>query len=144
MRRQRWECTVSWDRQTARKLIKNHVARRGSKPVTLTERLVRYWWRALNVAVFGGKLPALVGVSFVRHKGVYAWAHKETDGRMRLSLQPTFTSRQLFLMVLVHEMVHGWEHAAGKEMTHGPQFYGWKERIIKATDLELKLRLQDV
>lgn len=94
--------------------------------------------------MFGGKLPALAEVSFVRHKGEYAWAYPVDGGRIKLTLQPTFTSRLLFLMVLVHEMVHNWEHFKGKTMTHGPQFYAWRDRITKATGLELKLRLEDV
>jgi Protein of unknown function DUF45 len=98
----------------------------------------------LNIAVFGGKLPPLVDITFIRHKKTYAWAVPADNGRIGLTIQPTFTSRLLFLMVLVHEMVHAWEHFTGRYMTHGPQFYRWRPKIVRATSLELQLRLQDV
>lgn len=46
-------------------------------------------------------------------------------------------------MVLVHEMVHGTEHAGGKDMTHGPQFYRWRPAVQRA-HLELQLNIHDV
>lgn len=135
---------MSWDRQTARKLIKNHVKNRGDQPIVLTDRLVRYWYTALNIAVFNGILPQLADVFFVRHKKAFAWAHGKEKGRTALSFQPKFASRTLFLKVLVHEMVHVWEHFNDRQMTHGPQFHKWKGPILRRTTLPLETKLDDI
>lgn len=105
--------------------------------------MVRHWWKLLNTAVFYGKLHDLSQIDFIRHKKEHAWAIPLNDGKIRLTIQPTFSSRKLFLMVLVHEMVHGWDHFHDEWMRHGTLFHGWKNRIKRTTNLDLKTRLKD-
>lgn len=137
------ECTVRLEANAARERIKQHIERRGRQPVALTEAMVRYWWRLLNVAVFGGKLPQPNSIRLVRHRGEYGWARPRAGTQINLTLQPTFSSRKLFLMVLVHEMVHAWDHYKGDKMSHGHKFMKWAPRILRRTTLELKKELHD-
>lgn len=95
------------------------------------------WWNKLNVAVFYGKLPKPTEIILIKHRHEHAWAHPAKDGAIKLTIQPRFDTRRLFLMVLVHEMVHAWEHFNSSHMTHGEQFFKWSKRILRTTNLEL-------
>ncbi len=97
----------------------------------------------MNIAVFRGKLQPPVEIEFIRHKKTWAWAHPMEHRRTRLTMVPYFPTKLAFLLVLVHEMVHAWEHHKDKNMTHGPEFYKWRPVVEKA-HLELQLHIEDV
>jgi hypothetical protein len=92
----------------------------------------------LNHAVFYGKLPRVAAITLIKHRREHAWAIPARAGAIKLTIQPRFESRRLFLMVLVHEMVHAWDHFHHSHMTHGEQFFKWQKRIMRTTNLELK------
>ena len=124
--------------EEARSFVKEHIKRRGDQSVELTEQKVRYWWHMLNVAVFYSRLHKPADVEVSRTRGVYAWT--KTDSRfpnVTLVIQPKFSSRRLLLTVLIHEMVHAWEHQHHTRMGHGKRFYAWKNRIKRTVGFEL-------
>lgn len=123
--------------QQARTRIRKHLRRRGAEPVQLSTRVVRIWWALLNDAVFYGKLQPPVKVKLIQHRQEHAWAIQESDGRISISICPIVISRQLFLTVLVHEMVHAWEYQHHSSMGHGKRFFTWKKRIHRTTTLIL-------
>jgi hypothetical protein len=43
----------------------------------------------------------------------------------------SFLSRRLFINTMAHEMVHQWEWLVNENMTHGPQFFQWREQLAK-------------
>lgn len=100
--------------------------------------MVRLWWNLLNRAVFDDKLPKVADIALVQHRKEYAWAIPHDKGRIKLTIQPRFDTRRLFLMVLIHEMVHAWEHYKDFDMSHGQKFLKWKNKIKTATNLDLK------
>jgi SprT-like family len=121
--------------------IKNHLIRRGEESVDyITTKQVRYWWNLLNKCVFDEKLPKLQKVHLVKHKLEHAWAIGEDDKNFSLSISPKFASRTLFLSVLVHEMVHAWEHIQDMPFSHGKEFMKWKPIIKQQTSLPLRIR----
>jgi hypothetical protein len=125
----------------ARKRIKEHLAKRGDQPVVITRKMVRYWWRLLNLAVFDSTLPSPIRIDIVYMRDVHGWAIPYTTGRMGLTLVPKFLSRRMFLSTLVHEMVHAWEHNNKLHMGHGSAFYGWAPQIKRTTSLILERKI---
>jgi hypothetical protein len=131
------------EQHVARQRIKDHLRRRGFEPITLTTSVVTHWWRVLNTAVFDGKLPTPVRVDLVQHRKAYAWCYPLANKRVRLSICPRLNSRRLFLTILVHEMVHAWEHLNELTMGHGPSFFQHQNRIRRTTTLKLEQNLDE-
>lgn len=128
------------DHHEARKRIKRHLRKRGKEPVALTRRIVLRWWNLLNHAVFYNRLPYLSDVLLLMHKKEHAWAIPGLNGEISVSMFPTFTTRELFLSVLVHEMVHTWEFQHYPRAGHGKRFFMWKHRIKRTTNLRLEVK----
>lgn len=40
-----------------------------------------------------------------------------------------FLSKKLFVFTIAHEMVHQWEWITNKKMTHGPDFFQWRDDL---------------
>lgn len=128
---------------TARKKVKRHLTKRGKEQIIVTPRKIIYWWNVLNNAVFHGKLNKPIGIRLIRHHKTYAWAIPAKNGAIRITFQPTMPSRKLFLMVLVHEMVHAWDHLHDRYMRHGKHFRQWEYKIERTTTLKLKITLRN-
>lgn len=47
-------------------------------------------------------------------------------------------TKELFLNVLVHEMVHQFQFETNQDVSHGRTFKAWAPIIAKATGLRLK------
>jgi fumarate reductase subunit D len=126
--------------EQARTFVKEHIKYKGDVRVTTTETLVRYWWGVLNVAVFYGKLHKPVKVEIKGIRDSFAWAetNNKTKGRVNVRIQRKFLSKLLFLTILLHEMVHAWEHQHHTVMGHGKRFFAWKNRIKWTIGLDLK------
>jgi fumarate reductase subunit D len=126
--------------EEARVFVKDHLRNRGEKPIKPTESLVRYWWGVLNAAVFYGRLHKPVKVQIKGIRDSFAWAETNTKnkGRVNIRIQRSFPSRLLFLTILLHEMVHAWEHQHHTVMGHAKRFFAWKNRIKWTVGLELK------
>lgn len=125
--------------EEARTFVKEHLKYKGDKKVETTEALVRRWWGVLNVAVFYGRLhkPVKVEIKGIRD----GFAHAETasnKGRVNIRMQRKFLSKLLFVTILLHEMVHAWEHQHHTVMGHGKRFHAWRNRISWTVGLDLK------
>lgn len=130
---------MSINYHNARKTIKAHLTKRGNQPITISSKGILYWWKRLNAAVFFGKLPLPESIVLIYYESEHAWTIPQDAGRIRLAIHPTFASRTLFLCVLVHEMVHAWQHLSKRtQMGHNKTFYRWANRIRRTTSLRLK------
>jgi hypothetical protein len=125
--------------EEAREFLKNHLNHKGKKSVTPTEHLIRWWWRVLNVAVFYSKLHQPSHIEIKGVQGGYGWAMPDTKnkGHVNIRMHKAFISKASFLTVLLHEMVHAWEHQHHTIMGHGKRFYAWRSRIKRTVGLEL-------
>jgi fumarate reductase subunit D len=125
--------------EEAREFVKEHIRYNGDKRVKTTEALVRYWWGALNAAVFYGRLHKPVKVEIKGIRDSYAWAETNArkKGRVNVRMQRKFLSKLLFVTILLHEMVHAWEHQHHTVMGHGKRFYAWRNRIKWTVGLDL-------
>ena len=48
-----------------------------------------------------------------------------------IKMNKSFLSKRLFVYTLAHEMVHQWEWLVNEDMTHGPQFFLWRDELAK-------------
>jgi hypothetical protein len=130
--------TKKQDIEKAQRKIKNHLQRLGHTEIHLSEKIVKIWWKHLNMAVFDDKLPYPISINVQRLAGAHA--HCIADyfkNNVTIGIHNTFTSREKFLTALVHEMVHQWEFCVHGTMTHGPKFYSWKKKILLRVNLPL-------
>jgi hypothetical protein len=51
--------------------------------------------------------------------------------RVKMKINKSFLSKRLFINTMAHEMVHQWEWLTNENMTHGPQFFLWREQLDK-------------
>jgi len=131
--------------EEAREFIKQHISQRGNHTPEVTDRLVRYWWGLLNIAVFYGKLKKPKILEIHRMRGCWGSAETASTKRERkngikhvhIQMNETFVTRRMFLDILVHEMVHAWEHQYHTVMGHGKRFFAWKNRIKRTVGLGL-------
>lgn len=127
----------------AQKKILNHIETRGGEFLAVTPRTVRYWWGVCNHALFGGKLHPPTEIVTRPLKGQYGFI-EATKSMVRITIS-TGVTRELFLTMIVHEMVHQWEHETyGKMGYHGKRFHAWKKRVENiGLDLETDIDQED-
>jgi hypothetical protein len=93
----------------------------------------RYWFGIINQEIFGGVLKFPDKLDIRWRKKMYAfhlteWMH---DGNIRttLAMSKKYRSKQFFIEVLAHEMVHHWQVSVGEPVGHGPSFMAWEEKF---------------
>ncbi len=125
----------------AREKIRNHLDARSNHSVMITEHMVRYWWRVCNVALFKNKLyPPTITIKSLKEN----WGYCEvSENIITIALASQIGTRSLFLVTLLHEMVHQWEQQTHKRMGHGKRFLKWKDRILREVGLDIHIDLDD-
>ena len=123
----------------ARKFVKTHIKKNQYKEVEVTEQLLTYWWRIFNVSLFDKKLPfprKLIIKDFNYNFLGYCSPVKD-ENNVRMGIRRTFYDKETFLTVLVHEMVHQYQHVTEQNMNHGKSFFAFQDKIKKYYGLEL-------
>lgn len=94
----------------------------------VTHRKVQIWFNILNHIFFRDYLPNfdIVKIKF-REESLGSCEFRK--GKYILEIRPWFNSKKDFLEILVHEMIHLYEHLENEKMTHGPNFFLWKETV---------------
>lgn len=62
------------------------------------------------------------------------WGLTEVDentGEITICINKDFLSKRLFVYTMAHEMVHQWEWVNNRKMTHGNEFFKWREALKK-------------
>jgi len=150
-------------KREAKYKIHNHISRYGKlKNFKISTRMMKHWWNVLNVAVFDNCLSApnfeikiLRGGdgrgTYGECTGLYSF---DKDGKrvlsviIRLNHEMIFT-REHFIAVLVHEMVHAWqfeyreEVMHDKRMSHGPTFTQWRDEIEDIVGVKLETYMDE-
>lgn len=121
--------------------IRNHIKKYGKQTnFTITIRMIRYWWKVLNAAVFKNVLTMPEFEISEIDEALAECVGQLTDHKIIIHFNPTLIkTRETFILVLVHEMVHQWqlmyrtELPFEKRMSHGSTFSQWRyeiERIV--------------
>lgn len=104
-----------------------------------TERSARAAYNKLNKAIFESKLPPASYIDFdIGEIPMKWWAYCEYNKitGFKIKLLPEYVNRDFFIAILAHEMVHVWEQLTYSRMTHGPNFFSFKD-VFELNDIEL-------
>lgn len=126
----------------AQEKIRNHLDKRSNHSVVVTERMARYWWNVVNVAIFNKKLYPPQDILIKRFKD-WGYCHALTRDDVQIALNEEITTRSLFLATLIHEMVHQWENQTYGQMGHGKRFFTWKSRVEKNIGLDIHVEADE-
>ena len=85
------------------------------------QRFLRYWHTRFNKLAFSSELTRARIV--VESCAPDAAGYCEATSPVCIYIDPTLT-REEARQVLLHEMIHQWQHENGYEMNHGPTFQG--------------------
>ena len=127
------------DKIKARRKIKKHVKERGEfADFEVTPQFVLFWWHKLNSAVFDNKLSPPTSIEIRNFRDCWGWCKTyKRKPDIVIGITSDMWDRKTFLTVLVHEMVHQWEYETHGRMSHGKNFYGWRDRIKRNIGLPL-------
>lgn len=93
------------------------------------------WFNILNRELFDNTLPKVHEIDIRWRRGAYAWYDydeaKPGTGLSRLLMNKRYKSKQFFVEVLAHEMVHHYQYINNEEMGHGSSFLKWRDKFNK-------------
>lgn len=109
-----------------------------AKPFRPTEGQARYYFRLLNLLIFGNRLST-PKITIRRLHGAWGQCQGNENLSCEIELTDRFYCRQWFLIVLAHEMCHQyqWEILGQQRiqqgrrpiMSHGPTFFIFRENL---------------
>lgn len=95
----------------------------------------RKWFNILNRELFDETLPPVDEIDIRWRRGAHAWydydEKKPGTGTARLLMNKRYKSKQFFVEVLAHEMVHHYQYIYNEEMGHGSSFLKWRDKFNK-------------
>lgn len=93
------------------------------------------WFNILNRELFNESLPPVDEIDIRWRRGAHAWydydESKPGEGTARLLMNKRYKSKQFFVEVLAHEMVHHYQYIYNEEMGHGSSFVKWRDKFNK-------------
>lgn len=103
-----------------------------------TVPFIRYWWHRFNREVFGGALLScelrVQSCSYMQASGLM-WPLPQSRARIDIHDEPA--TKAHILAVLLHEMVHQFQHQEKQPLNHGPTFQAWRAPIEIDTGLSI-------
>lgn len=95
----------------------------------------RLWFNVLNRELFNNSLPPLDEIDIRWRRKAHAWydydQSKPGYGSSKLLMNKRYKSKQFFVEVLAHEMVHHYQYIYNEEMGHGSSFFKWRDKFNK-------------
>ena len=81
------------------------------------------WYDTINEEIFDG---SLLNVSIVIRRLRGTWGSYQNN---TIELTNWFPSKEIFLNVLAHEMIHVYQAQNEQPLGHGPSFWKWKKKF---------------
>lgn len=101
---------------------------------TTIEDCVR-WFNILNREIFNESLPPVDEIDIRWRRRAHAWydydESKPGHGSARLLMNKRYKSKQFFVEVLAHEMVHHYQYIYNEDVGHGSSFLKWRDKFNK-------------
>jgi len=99
-------------------------------------RDAKEWFYILNRLLFNNKLPPIDVIDIRWRRGAHAWYDYDDKlpgtGTTKLLLSKRYKSKQFFVTVLFHEMVHHHQYIYCENVGHGASFMKWEAKARKA------------
>ena len=129
----------------ARQRIKTHIRNKGEDLLEITPTLVRYWWQALNIAIFDSILSPPVKIHCRNFRdGAYGWCMPYLGSNdIEMGIRRELEDRKQFLTVLAHESVHQYQWITERRISHGQSFYAWAPMLKRVLNLPLSEYIDD-
>ena len=93
------------------------------------------WFNILNRELFDNSLPKIHEIDIRWRRGAHAWYDYDEalsgNGETRLLMNKRYKSKQFFVEVLAHEMVHHYQYINNESMGHGSSFLKWRDQFNK-------------
>lgn len=93
------------------------------------------WFRILNRDLFNNTLPPVDKIDIRWRRTAHAWydydESKPGTGSTKLLLSKRYRSKQFFVEVLAHEMVHHYQYVYNETVGHGLSFMKWRDKFNK-------------
>ena len=93
------------------------------------------WFNVLNQELFNNSLPPVNEIDIRWRRGAHAWydydENKPGHGTSKLLMNKRYKSKQFFVEVLAHEMVHHYQYTNNEEVGHGSSFLKWRDKFNK-------------
>lgn len=93
------------------------------------------WFNVLNRELFNNTLPPMDEIDVRWRRGAHAWydydEKKPGTGTSKLLMNKRYKSKQFFVEVLAHEMVHHYQYINNEEVGHGSSFVKWRDKFNK-------------
>lgn len=92
------------------------------------------WFNILNRELFKNSLPPVDEIDIRWRRGAYAYYdydENKINGICKLLMNKRYKSKQFFVEVLAHEMVHHYQYIYNEEMGHGSSFLKWRDTFNK-------------
>lgn len=91
------------------------------------------WFNILNRELFDNSLPNVdeIDVRWRRQAHAYYDYAVKRNGPCKLLMNKKYKSKQFFVEVLAHEMVHHYQYINGERMGHGSSFMKWRGKFNK-------------
>lgn len=93
------------------------------------------WFNILNRELFDNSLPPVDEIDIRWRRGAHAWYDYDQknpgQGTAKLLMNKRYKSKQFFVEVLAHEMVHHYQYIYNEEMGHGSSFVKWRDKFNK-------------
>lgn len=93
------------------------------------------WFKILNRELFDNSLPQVHEIDIRWRRGAHAWydydEKKPGTGTSRLLMNKRYKSKQFFVEVLAHEMVHHYQYIYNEDVGHGSSFLKWRDKFNK-------------
>lgn len=102
-----------------------------------TEQDCREWFDVLNEEIFDNKLSPVDEIDIRWRRGTFAFYECLTDTkddsflRTRLCMNKRYKSKQFFVAILAHELIHHYQALHHEPLGHGPSFFRWSEKLNK-------------
>lgn len=115
------------------------------KPFKPTKKIIRDLFKIYNDLVFDGKLSQFRKIYFLSPKADhFGMTHARQSLRGRkvrfsvLGLSSEFPSFMIFVVTLLHEMVHAYQWKFCAMIDHGPTFFDWQKIIEEKLHMPLE------
>lgn len=103
------------------------------------------WFRILNQELFSNKLPQIDKIDIRWRRRTHAYYEYYDGPRKReckLCMNKKYSSKQFFVEVLAHELIHHYQFTNGMPLSHGESFVKWKNKFNRK-GLNLKVGYKD-
>jgi hypothetical protein len=101
---------------------------------TTTVEDCQEWFNILNRELFNNSLPHVDEIDIRWRRGAYAYYdydERKQNGICKLLMNKRYKSKQFFVEVMAHEMIHHYQYIYNEEMGHGSSFIKWRDKFNK-------------